>query len=561
MSELEQASLLLVDDRPENLYVLENILSDLDCHLLKATSGQEALRLVLKHELALVLLDVQMPDINGFEVAELMRGNQETQEIPIIFVTAISREQKYVFKGYEVGAVDYLPKPLDPEILKSKVSVFLELYWQKKLLKEQTRELEQRMKALEDEITRRKKVEQELLQAKKTAEAATKAKSIFLAKMNHELRTPLNATIGYMSLSLSMLNDQVSPEYLKDLVNAERSANTVLQLINNVLDFSKIEAGQMEIFIEDIDLPDIIEDIVITAKGLLLNKLVELKSEIFSDLPLVESDYTKIKQILNNLVGNAIKFTTKGYVVIRAKPIENGSITRIEVEDTGGGIPEEKLPNIFESYKQVDSSIKKTFGGTGLGLTITKSLCEVLGIEIGVESEVGQGTMFWFHIPVHFHSNRFTEEVAITTAEREGPEPKELDFSQSAELADFHSILVVDDDETNLRLMEAFFKREGYTVYKAQSAEEAINIAIESIPDVVLMDLVMPQMDGLKATRILKQDLRTATIPVVACSAFATENLREQAFQVGCVGYIIRPVELQQLREQVRQFVLASKIQ
>ncbi len=125
MSELEQASLSLVDDRPENLYVLENILAGLDCQLLKATSGQEALRLVLKHELALVLLDVQMPGMDGLEVAELMRGNQETQEAPIIFVTAISREQKYVFKGYEVGAVDFLPKPIDPEILKSKVSVFL----------------------------------------------------------------------------------------------------------------------------------------------------------------------------------------------------------------------------------------------------------------------------------------------------------------------------------------------------------------------------------------------------------------------------------------------------
>ena len=303
MTESGIAKLLLVDDRPENLFVLENILTDLECLCFKATSGQEALRLLLKHQFALVLLDVQMPGMDGFEVAELMRGNKDTQKTPIIFVTAISKDQRYVFQGYEVGAVDYLPKPIDSDILRSKVKVFLEMNQQKRLLEMQAMTLEQKMRELEDEILYRQKVEQELLQAKKAAEAATKAKSMFLVRMNHELRTPLNAAIGYMSLSLSTLKNQVTPENLIDLVNAERSAKVVLQLVNNVLDFSKIEAEEMEISIEEIDLADLIEDIEITAQGLLLNRPVELSTEIAPGQVFVESDYTKIKQILTNLVG------------------------------------------------------------------------------------------------------------------------------------------------------------------------------------------------------------------------------------------------------------------
>ena len=437
MVEPKTAKLLLVDDRPENLFILENILADLDCQLFKATSGQEALRLMLRHNFALVLLDVQMPGMDGFEVAELMRGNKDTQETPIIFVTAISKEERYVFKGYEVGAVDYLSKPIDSDVLTSKVKVFLEMNRQKKLLEVQTIELEQKMSALEDEIIRRQNVEQELRQAKKTAESATKAKSIFLARMNHELRTPLNAMIGYMSLGLGTLSDKVSSDDLKDLINAERSANVVLQLVNNILDFSKIEAGEMEIFVEEIDLADLIEDIEITAQGLLLNKPVELKTEISSDAPFVANDYTKIKQIFNNLVGNAIKFTANGSVVIRLNSIEDGTSARVEVEDTGQGIPKKQLGNVFESFKQADGSISKEFGGTGLGLAITKSLCEMLGIEIGVRSEMGKGTMFWFHIPVHFHSDKLIEQketVDTTSAKMQEFESEQSIFEQPEEL-------------------------------------------------------------------------------------------------------------------------------
>ena len=559
MLESKTAELLLVDDRPENLFILENILMDLDCQLFRATSGQEALRLMLRHDFALVLLDVQMPGMDGFEVAELMRGNKDTQETPIIFITAISKEERYVFKGYEVGAVDYLPKPVDSDILRSKVKVFLEMNRQKKLLEVQAIELEQKMRALEDEIIRRQKVEQELRQAKKTAETATQAKSIFLARMNHELRTPLNAMIGYMSLGLSMLKDQISPDDLKDLINAERSANVVLQLVNNILDFSKIEAGEMEIFVEEIDLADLIEDIEITAQGLLLHKPVELKTEISFDAPFVANDYTKIKQILNNLVGNAIKFTTEGSVIIRLKSPEDGTSARIEVEDTGKGIPKEQLGDVFESFKQADGSISKEFGGTGLGLAITKSLCEMLGIEIGVQSEIGQGTMFWFHIPVHFYSDGLEDMASTTTAAMQEFESGQSIFEQSEELMTPYSILLIDDDVMNLDLMEDIFNAKGATVYKALLGQEGLDIAFKEFPDVIIMDLLMPGIDGFEATRILKQDPRTTKIPIISCTAVSTKEFREEALQAGCVVHIVRPIKPRELVRQIEKFVLASK--
>lgn len=190
MQTIEEANILLVDDKPENLFALENALEGLECQLFKATSGQEALRLLKKHDFALVLLDVQMPEMDGFEVAALMRIPKRTRHIPIIFVTAISKEQQYIFRGYEAGAVDYLFKPVDPSILRSKTQVFLDLHQKNVLLKQQTQELEQYVQELEHEIAERKKAEEELQRARESAEAANQAKSAFLANMSHELRTP-----------------------------------------------------------------------------------------------------------------------------------------------------------------------------------------------------------------------------------------------------------------------------------------------------------------------------------------------------------------------------------
>jgi signal transduction histidine kinase/CheY-like chemotaxis protein len=669
-------------------------------------------------------------------------------------------------------------------------------------------------------------------------EIANRHKSEFLANMSHELRTPLNAMIGYTSLVLSALQDTLPPKHLHNLTNADRSARTLLQLINDVLDFSKIDAGKMDTFIESINLVEIVEDSLLTAKGLLLNKTVELKSQVPYDLPVIESDYTKIKQILNNLLSNAIKFTEKGYVSLRCCVVEKRII--VELEDTGCGIPKEKINNLFEAFKQMDSSIKKRFGGTGLGLTITKKLCEMLGIEISVESQLGRGTTFILQIPLQFshtrkaaasaasgenqsllqaksesqvepiiaqteqkistdvktektpervvadeeasenetvvhdfdtspkaallcltsqdtlfmlhrclaglpfdiqlmpntsaciekaklelvwaivlepdmnglnalpqlknepstchipvimcstaaehrriqlgvlaclikpiEKNQMIEALLRITKVQKGDmlvvedDPASLElygqiiseagymphlvenglqaieflskkdrlpqailldlllpqmdgFSllgliqknqewrkipiivvtgkdlsdderkilkngtemflekgkfevkdlsreielvlQRVQLAWANSILVVDDNEMNLTLQGEIFENAGYKVYRAISAKEGIELANRVKPDVILMDLAMPEMDGFEATQRLKQNPATQEIPVVACSAFALNEFKERAAQIGFAGYITKPIEPHRLVQQVQKSVLITKI-
>ena len=427
------------------------------------------------------------------------------------------------------------------------------------------------------DITRRKQAEEQLQLMNQQLQEASQHKSSFLASMSHELRTPLNAMIGYTSLTLRALKDTLPPRHLKNLIKAEQSSRILLQLINDVLDFSKIEAGKMETCIESTILTDVFEDVIVTAEGLLLDKPITLQTSFSEMLPTIASDYTKLKQILNNLLSNAIKFTSKGRVTLRAEFRQSEQIVRIEVEDTGCGIPQDKLSSIFESFKQVDGSIKKKFGGTGLGLAISKKLCLILGIEIGVESEVGKGTLFWLNIPVQSQEKSCEPTqnpvLAKTLPESEQVLQVNMDHSNSAECehiiaqiqpmhnSDLHSLLIIDDNEINLHLLGSIFEDEGVAVYTAQSGQEGIELARKHIPDSILMDLAMPDLDGFETTTILKKQEHTRHIPIIACSALATQESREKAFHAGCEGYIAKPIEPDHLVDQVTKLVTLAKIQ
>jgi PAS domain S-box-containing protein len=692
-------TILIVDDNPNNLFTLRTLLTaNLDTEVIEAESGVTALEKVSQQKIDLILLDIQMPELDGFETAKLIRSRKKYQDIPIIFLTAVYKSDEFREKGLAGGAIDYLTKPIDETMLVNRVKAYLRLLEAERAINLQLQaEIEERKRMertlaeernllrtlidnlpdliyvkdaesrfltankavvaslgltkqedllgktdfdfhpvemakqyfaderkifesgqplvsqeetifdqrtnnttwllttkipLQDErgnitelvginrdITELKRAEEELKRLNQQLQEASQHKSDFLSSMSHELRTPLNATIGYVSLTLNTLKNTLSSEQLENLVKAERSARTLLQLINDVLDFSKIEAGMMDILIEEINLTDIVEDVAITAEGLLLDKPVEMKSDIASNLPAVESDYTKIKQMLNNLVGNAIKFTSEGYVAIRAMPINKGSVVRIEIEDTGGGIPKEKLEMVFESFKQVDSSIKKKFGGTGLGLAITKKFCEMLGIEIGVESEVEKGTMFWLQIPIRFDvtlERKTPPSPPQGGTSQEGktpPYPPQGGTSQEGKtppyppqggivqegMGDYQTVLVVDDDNMNLLLMKSVFRTTGCTVYTARSGQEAIDIAKEKLPDLIMMDLSMPGIDGIEATQQLRQYPATAKTVVIACTALAIEDAQEQALQAGCDGFIRRPIEPDRLLEKVAKIVSDTK--
>lgn len=678
----------------------------------------------------------------------------------------------------------------------------------------QAMELLAQQEQLEDANAELRKAEEELRRTNVQLQEASQHKTDFLANMSHELRTPLNAIIGFTSLTIGAVKDQLAPEHLENLKKAEKAARLLLQLISDILDFSKIEAGRMETVLEDVAIDAVIEDVAITAEGLLVDSAITLNTHVAPELPVITSDYLKLKQILNNLVSNAIKFTKEGGVTIRAEMVpattDQEAFIQLDVEDTGCGIPEDRLEHVFEAFKQGDSSIRKKFGGTGLGLAITKKLCESLHIHIGLSSQVDKGTRFRLQIPLacpatpsaleqtsvvaspaaasspaaapegvsaedrifpnaaanamvlcfsqnadtcaefqaslqefplevrkvasvsecvtlakehlvwsilideespetnalrqlkhvealahiplivcsrHAKGNghhagwlehlckpfareellkvllRVTQErsgdilavdddanirtlyrrmltdagytphivqngiealeflhthalpqamlldllmpgmdgfqvleqlqahdgwrripVIVITGKTLSAEERKLMQARAKLVVEKNSMpiqelprkieavihdvateraatmLVVDDNQMNLDLIAGVLRQAGYLVYTADSGAHGVDAAQRLLPDAVLMDLGMPDMDGFEATRLLKQQPITADIPVIACSAFATKDFQKRAFQAGCIGYITKPIEPEQLVEQLVKLMITAKI-
>ena len=528
------AAILIVDDRPENLLALEAILDSLPCRVVRALSGAEALKALLRHDFALILLDVQMPGLDGFETAALIKDRERSRHIPIIFVTAISKEQSYVFQGYSAGAVDYISKPFDPEILKSKSAVFLELWHKGEQIKQQAaslreaearealararereREAEQRhlqelersearfrrmvesnmmgvffcevqgqiaeandaflhmvgysrddlqkgelnwermtppeyqpcdqaalvelrdsgvMTPIEKEyfcqngsrvpillggamleesgsscvawvvdITQRKRAEALLVTAKDEAERANRAKSEFVSSISHELRTPLNAILGFSKLLLNPRMGPLNERQSAHLADVVQSAEHLLQLINDLLDLSKIEAGKMTLQCSAFSLPSLLESSLFVVRERAHQHNLQIAVEVspaVSRLPPIEADERKIKQILFNLLSNAAKFTPDGGTITVSADLVGEEKLRVSVRDTGIGIASEDQARIFESFEQVDSSYGRQQQGTGLGLPLVKLMVELHLGHVGVESAPGQGSTFWFDLPL-----------------------------------------------------------------------------------------------------------------------------------------------------------------
>ncbi|HFB61428.1 MAG TPA: hybrid sensor histidine kinase/response regulator, partial [Bacteroidetes bacterium] len=441
-------NILIVDDRPENLLTLESILDSPELNIIKAGSGNEALGLLLEYEVALVLMDVQMPGMDGFETAEIMRSSERTKHIPIIFVTAISKQRKHIFKGYETGAVDYLYKPLDLEILKSKISAFIELFKYKTSLEETTNKLQKTVEELHD--------------AKIAAEEATKAKSSFLASMSHEIRTPLNGIIGIAELGL--MDKDLTPLQAERFLDIKTSGQNLLEIINDILDISKIEAGKLELEEAEFSIRELLDKVFKIINVFAQNKELNMIVDMAPGIPdMLIGDQLRIRQVLTNLLNNAVKFTEKGYVRLKIEMIdlvEEQIRLRFCVEDTGTGIPKEKQELLFEKYTQAEVSTTRKYGGTGLGLNIARKLVELMGGKIELESEEGVGSKFYFTI------NLITGDQVC--------HPKEL--KPEPPLQHRHTLLVTSFSEisASLEKLLAFWEIGMDTVRDFAEAEKAL---------------------------------------------------------------------------------------
>lgn len=376
--------ILLVDDREENLVALAGLLNGHEADLLCARSGEEALDRLLVHEVALALVDVQMPGMDGFELAELMRGTERTREIPIIFVTAGIHDHARVFRGYESGAVDFLFKPLNPHILSSKVAVFMQLYRQK-------RELAERVRELEAALAERQRIENAL-------KAADRRKNEFLAMLGHELRNPL-APIRNAAQIMKRMN--VSDSKLRTVQQViDRQTTHLARLVEDLLDISRIEQGKITIRKEPIELATVVDQALESCRPLVQSRQHELIVSVPTASITLMGDSERLAQMISNLLNNAAKYTHPGGTIWLTVTRECKEVV-IRVRDNGEGMAEPLLSRIFDIFTQSERTLDRAQGGLGLGLAIVKKLVELHQGRIEAYSEgPGKGSEFSVWLPV-----------------------------------------------------------------------------------------------------------------------------------------------------------------
>ncbi|PCR96011.1 hybrid sensor histidine kinase/response regulator [Pseudomonas fluorescens] len=388
-----QAKLLIVDDLPENLLALEALIKREDRTVYKALSADEALSLLLQHEFAMAILDVQMPGMNGFELAELMRGTEKTKNIPIIFVSAAGRELNYAFKGYESGAVDFLHKPLDIHAVKSKVNVFVDLYRQSKAMKQQVEALEQSRREQEALLQQLQSTQGEL-------EQAVRMRDDFMSIVAHEVRTPLNGLILETQLRKMHLARDNAAAFTLDKMHAmvdrdERQIKSLIRLIEDMLDVSRIRTGKLSIRPSRFDLAQLVGNLLQN----FAQQIEAAETEVsFTAAEPVEGqwDEFRIEQVVSNLLTNALRYGGKSPVQVRV--YREGNEARVEVADQGIGISEENQKRIFQQFERV--SAKTVVAGLGLGLFISEQIVAAHGGSIVVESKINEGALFRVCLPL-----------------------------------------------------------------------------------------------------------------------------------------------------------------
>jgi signal transduction histidine kinase len=388
-----QAKLLIVDDLPENLLALEALIKREDRTVYKALSADEALSLLLQHEFAMAILDVQMPGMNGFELAELMRGTEKTKNIPIIFVSAAGRELNYAFKGYESGAVDFLHKPLDIHAVKSKVNVFVDLYRQSKAMKQQVEALEQARREQEALLQQLQSTQLEL-------EQAVRMRDDFMSIVAHEVRTPLNGLILETQLRKMHLARDNAAAFTLDKMHAmvdrdERQIKILIRLIEDMLDVSRIRTGKLSIRPNRFDLTQLVSNLLQN----FAQQMEAAETEVTFTAPEpVEGcwDEFRIEQVVSNLLTNALRYGGRSPIQVRV--CREGDEARVEVQDRGIGISEENQKRIFQQFERV--SAKTVVAGLGLGLFISEQIVAAHGGSIVVESQINEGALFRVCLPI-----------------------------------------------------------------------------------------------------------------------------------------------------------------
>ena len=521
--------LLLVDDEENILSSLCRVLSGDRYKILTANSARTAMKLLKENDVGVILSDQCMPGMTG---VELMSNVKELYPDIVRLMLSGYADIKSVTDAINHGAISkFLVKPCDNDLLRKNIREAFEQYELKLENERLTRELIVTNKDLDDALTKSKQ--------------ATQAKSVFLANMSHELRTPMNGVLGMSDL---LLETSLQPEQLGYIEAIKSSGSLLLGVINDILDLSKVEAGKLVLEEVDFNLRRAIDEVAELLAIQAHNKGIELISLIEKDVPeSVHGDPTRLRQILTNLVSNAIKFTSQGEVAINVKAIEEENdrvLLRFEVKDTGIGISESDKEKIFDSYSQANGSTTRLYGGTGLGLSICQQLVKAMEGEIGIESTEGIGSTFWFTA----HINTIAES-----------ETRTLD----TEFRNFR-VLIVDDNETARTALGQYLNSWGISVGSARDGNEALErlkMADRSMQPykIALIDMFMPGMDGLELSRAIRVDSDISPMQTVLMIPFGQRGSREDAVEAGVITYLTKPLRKSTLYDCIVKLLETEK--
>jgi len=535
----EPACVLVVDDSPAKRTLLTGILDDMGLEVVTAASGRDALRQLLTRDFALILLDVYMPTMDGYETAELIHSRPRSAHTPIIFVTAEAGSDAERARGYASGAVDWVFTPIVPEVLRAKVKVFVDLFYLARVARRQAEELQARAA--------------EILRKNGQLEEASRAKSEFLATMSHELRTPLNSIIGFSEVLRDGLMGELTAEQKSCVDDIYASGWHLLSLINDILDLSKVEAGRMTLELDLFPVAEALGACLTLLKERALTHRVAMTLEVSPDLGGIVADQRKLKQIVFNLLSNALKFSPAGSGVrvaarrvgrhavrieapegmaTRLVPLGAGDFSEfleIVVADIGIGIAEADLGRLFQPFMQLDASLERRYDGTGLGLALVRRMAALHGGTVGVASGLGRGSTFYVWLPWR----PAPAATAAAPAPRVGARPLPR-ASAVQPLA-----LVIEDDSQVAKLLAIQLENEGFRVVTAPTGEEGLVLAQRETPALITLDILLPGLGGWEVLERLKADSRLAAIPVVIASIVADE---ERGFALGAAQVLSKPV-------------------
>ncbi len=406
----------------------------------------------------------------------------------------------------------------------------------KNVLSERNQQIEEQNRAIEQ-------ARRAALEAKEAAEAANQSKSVFLANMSHELRTPLNAIIGYSEMLEEDAQASGQKEFVSDLQKIRFSGKHLLGLINDVLDLSKVEAGKMKLFLETFEVASLIEEVVATARPLVEKNGNRLDVRCAGDVGQIREDVTKVRQVLLNLLSNAAKFTEKGIVSLQVSRESDvtGSWVVFRVRDTGIGMTPEQTAKLFQAFTQADGSTMRKYGGTGLGLALSRKFCVMMGGDINVESAPGKGSTFVVRLPgdIENYDGEATS-IRLRLPGRRREESREAGVAAPTG----KTLLVIDEDPAVRQLMERIASREGYRLVTAASGEEGLKLVREVRPDIITLEVVMPGIDGWTVLKSLKSDPELTNIPVVMVSI---SDDRDRGLAMGAADYLVKPVDRDRL--------------